>query len=309
MNLEPSNQTNLFGLDKYFDELINLYNKNILPNKILFSGQKGSGKSTLAYHLINYILSKDEQFPYNPNNYLINNDNKSFKLILNNTNMNFNLIDINKEKKSIDISQIRNLILNLNKSSFNNKPRFVLIDNIEFLNANSINALLKIIEEPMENIFFLLIHNNKKILPTLTSRCLNFKIKLSNSESLIIANKLIQSNFFESINKDLINYYMTPGLMYNLFKFGENNNIDLSNLNLKGFLSLLIENNYFKKDDFIKYIIYDFIEFYFTKRNNLEFNRIFENYNYFLKKIFNLKSFNLDEESLLIEFETKILNG
>ena len=102
---------------------------------------------------------------------------------------------------------------------------------------------------------------------------------------------------------------MTPGLMYNLFKFGENNNIDLSNLNLKGFLSLLIENNYFKKDDFIKYIIYDFIEFYFTKRNNLEFNRIFENYNYFLKKIFNLKSFNLDEESLLIEFETKILNG
>ena len=62
MNLEPSNQTNLFGLDKYFDS-INLYNKNILPNKILLSGQKGSGKSTLAYHLINYILSKDEQFP------------------------------------------------------------------------------------------------------------------------------------------------------------------------------------------------------------------------------------------------------
>ena len=44
-------------------------------------------------------------------------------------------------KKKIDIDQIRNLINNLNKSSLNSKPRFVLIDNIEYLNLNSINAL------------------------------------------------------------------------------------------------------------------------------------------------------------------------
>jgi DNA polymerase-3 subunit delta' len=78
-------------------------------------------------------------------------------------------------KKSIDINQIRNLILNLNKSSFNTKPRLVLIDNIELLNINSVNALLKIVEEPNENIYFILI-NNKKILPTLKSRCLNYNI-------------------------------------------------------------------------------------------------------------------------------------
>ena len=48
-----------------------------------------------------------------------------------------------EEKKNIDISQIRNLILTLNKSSFNTKPRFVLIDNIELLNINAVNALLK----------------------------------------------------------------------------------------------------------------------------------------------------------------------
>ena len=65
-------------------------------------------------------------------------------------------------EKNIDISQIRNLILNLSKSSFNNKPRFVLIDNIELLNNNSTNSLLKILEEPGENIYFILINNNKK---------------------------------------------------------------------------------------------------------------------------------------------------
>ena len=81
-------------------------------------------------------------------------------------------------KKNIDINQIRDLIVKLNKSSFNNKPRFVLIDNIEYLNINSINALLKILEEPNDNIIFILINNNKKVLPTLLSRCINFKISL-----------------------------------------------------------------------------------------------------------------------------------
>ena len=32
-------------------------------------------------------------------------------------------------------------------------------------------------------------------------------------------------------------------------------------------------------------------------------------YNYFLKKIENTKTFNLDEETLFMEFEDKILNG
>ena len=53
------------------------------------------------------------------------------------------------------------MIANLNKSSFNSKPRFILIDNIEFFNLNSINALLKILEEPPINCFFVLVNNNR----------------------------------------------------------------------------------------------------------------------------------------------------
>ena len=64
--------------------------------------------------------------------YLLN----EIKLITNKSNPNFILIDIDTDKKSIDINQIRNLILTLNKSSFNIKPRFVLIDNIELMNTN-----------------------------------------------------------------------------------------------------------------------------------------------------------------------------
>ena len=116
MNLIPKNQINLYGLEKEFDQFVNLFNKNKLPNKIMLSGQKGNGKSTLSYHLINYFLSLDEENPYDIKNYTINKDNKSFRLIQNNANPNFFLLDIKADKKLIEINQIRTLIDNLNKS-------------------------------------------------------------------------------------------------------------------------------------------------------------------------------------------------
>ena len=85
------------------------------------------------------------------------------------------------------------MITYTNKSTFNNKARFILIDNIENLNKNSVNALLKIIEEPNENIFFILINNNEKnILPTLKSRCLTFKINFTFNESINISNQILR---------------------------------------------------------------------------------------------------------------------
>ena len=68
MNLDPSNQLNLLGHENYFLELTSLFLKDKLPNKILLSGEKGIGKSTLAYHLINFILSHDEEMSYDLQN-------------------------------------------------------------------------------------------------------------------------------------------------------------------------------------------------------------------------------------------------
>ena len=303
MNLSPSTQINLFGLKNFFLELTNLFDQKKFPNKILLSGEKGSGKCTLAYHIINYILSKDEDFAYDKENFLINEQNKSFKLIQNRSNPNFNLIDISEDKKFIDINQIRDLISNMNKSSFNDKIRFVLIDNIEFLNKNSVNALLKILEEPNKNVHFILIHNNKKILPTLSSRCLNFKISLTHNQSIEIANSIFGENVLNKINQDLIHHYLTPGNFYNLIKFSENFEVDLTAITLKEFITVIIEQNYYKKDNAIKHMLYDFIELFFRNNN---FSNL---YSYFLKKIDDCKKFNLDEESLLMEFEAKVLNG
>ena len=309
MNIEPIKQLKLFGLGKFFNELVELDNKSKLPNKILLSGNKGLGKSTLAYHFTNYILSKDEEFSYDLDKYEINTKSRSFKTILNRSNPNFKLIDVHLEKKFIDINQIRELINDLNKSSFNNKPRIILIDNIELLNVNSINALLKILEEPSTNIYFILIHNNKKILPTLLSRCLNFKIFLTHQESLKVANNLLEGQLTDIINPELINFYSSPGNIYKLVSFGVKNNYELKEFDLKDFINLMIKDNQYKKDVIIRSLIFDFIEFYFRKINLSITSSIYEKYTYFINRISETKKFNLDEESLFHEFEYKILNG
>ena len=306
MNLKPENQTRLFGLNNQLKEFIDLFHKDKLPNKILLSGPKGIGKSTLSYHLINYILSIGEKYSYDLDNSTINEENRSFKLIKNKSNPNFTLIDVNPKKKSIDINQIRDLIVDINKSSFNNKLRFVLIDNIEFLNLNSINALLKILEEPTLNTHFILINNNKKLLSTIKSRCLNYKITLKNKDSVNICNQLFDENIYNLINEELLDYYFTPGKIYNLIRYSNENNINLKSLTLNDLILLIIKNSHYKNDIYLKIIIYDLIELFLLKKFSLEYSNFFS---YFINRLEKIRKFNLDEESLFLELKTKLLNG
>ena len=312
MNINPSANTKLYGMDTYFKEIINLYDLKKMPNKIILSGKSGLGKSTLAYHIVNYILSKDEEYKYDLNKMIINLDNRSYKLLQNKSHPNFYLIDLIEEKKSIDIGQIREMITYTNKSSFNNLPRFILIDNIENLNKNSINALLKIVEEPNENIFFILIHNNeKKILPTLKSRCLTFKINFTFDQSLAVSNLLYGKDILKIINYDLISYYNTPGEFTKLINFSEEKNIDLKDSPLKVLLHTLIDNGYYKKNPFVKKLLINFIELFFLKEYKISRTKksLFNFYHNFITKIHNTEKFNLDEESLFLEFKSRLLNG
>jgi DNA polymerase-3 subunit delta' len=307
--LEPINQTKLYGLEKYFTELVNFYKNGNYPNKILFSGQKGIGKATLAFHFINYVLTINDEKKYDIESYQINSESPEFKTINNKSNTNLITIDVNEDKKSIDINQIRELIINLNKSSFNKKPRFVLIDNIELLNINSINALLKILEEPNENINFILIHNNRKILSTLLSRCINFKISLSNNDYLKISNQLLNNDLNNLVSNELINYYFTPGEIYQLVQFSSENDYDLSNIDLKNFLKILINDTQYKKNNFINNMMYSLMEFYFRKLNQSFSKLLNEKYSYFIKRISDTKTYNLDKESLFMEFNEEILDA
>ena len=311
MYLKPSENNYLFGMSYFFNEIIDLYNNKKMPNKILLSGKKSLGKSTLAYHIINYILSSNEDYKYIIEEFMINKENKSYKLVQNRSHPNFYLIDLIDEKKNIDVTQIREMIVYTNKSCFNNMPRFILIDNIENLNKNSINALLKIIEEPNEGIFFILINNSEKqILPTLKSRCLIFKIHLTFKQSIDIANQLLNKNILDHVSSDFISHYISPGEIINLINLADDKKINFLKHDLESLIKLLINNAYYKKNKIIKKILINFIELFFLKEyRSTNTKKSFLNfYHDFFSKLKNVEKFNLDEESFFLEFKSKLLH-
>ena len=307
MNFNSSSQKKLFGYEKEFDDLVFLYTQNNFPNKIILKGKKGIGKCTFAYHLINYIFSINENNSYDLKNKLINESNYSYKCVLDNIHPNFFLIDLKENRSMIDISQIREMISFSNKTSLNNNIKIVLIDNSEHLNLNSINALLKILEEPNEKLCFILIHDSKKkIFETIKSRCLVYNMNLNYKKKLEIMNSLININY----KNNLINYYSTPGEIINLYNFCVNNDIDFMNIEINEILKKINNSKMLKNSPYVKENILNFMEMH-IRNNILESNFDFKNYeiyNFFIKKIKFLKTYNLDIESLIIEFNSKFVN-
>ena len=310
MSLNSSTNINLYGYNHFFLELVNLYNKKKLPNKIIFSGNKGIGKATFAYHLINYIFSLNENDKYNIDNNKINKNNYSYNLVTKNYHPNFFLISNEEDKTNIEISKIREMINYTNKSSFNDKYKVIMIDNVEYLNKNSVNALLKVIEEPNDKIYFFLIHeSNKKILDTLRSRCIKYNLSINNEEKSSIINKLLDNEFYNNLNNDFKNFYNSPGDIFFLNSFFKDNDIN-EQISIDEFLKLIINKSLFKKNLYIKNNLSNFVELYFNKKISFFKSKdlIYHLYNYYLKKISDCNKYNLDIESVLIEFNRKILN-
>ena len=308
--MEPITQTKLYEYSDLFSLLIRLENDSSLPNKFIISGRKGIGKSTFAYHFVNYLFSKDEENKYNLRNFEINKNNRSYNLVKKKTHPNFLLIDIVENKKIIDISQIRNMLEFSNKSSFNNKNKIILIDNIEYLNINSANALLKVLEEPNEKLIFILIHNSaKKILSTIKSRCIVFNKNIKSDDNIKIFEKVSNKSFNHDINKEFINPYMSVGDLYRITKFSEENNLNLRDINPKDFLDIILDVGNKKPVKDLNLIIrFMQIYFYNTLLKNFSY-KLFDQQSYFYQKLDNASKYNLDLDNIFLEFKNRVLNG
>ena len=233
----PIKQKSLFLYNYYINFFYKLYKKKLLPNTILLSGQSGLGKSTFAYHFINSILSENEDYAYDFKTCKINILNKSFQFINKNCHPNFYLIENLEDKKIIDVSQIRELSKFINKTSYEKQIKFILVNNAECLNIQSINALLKITEEPGPNTYFIFIHDiSVKQVETLKSRCIEFKIFFTHSDKKKILENLL--NYYnldikKELYENLISFYDSPGNILNIIELINNEVIEPDNLDLK----------------------------------------------------------------------------
>jgi len=311
--INPRDTLKLYGYEKYFNNFIKLYKNGNLPRSVLLSGLSGSGKSTFFYHFINYIFSKNESHSYNLNKNEINKNNKSFNLIQNFVHPNFYLLEENEVQGLIKVNQVRELLKFTNKSAFRDNLKFVLINNAESLNLNSSNALLKNLEEPPENTFFFIIHNNFTTLSeTIKSRCIQFNIHFNTTEKKNILNQ-ISKNYDLTYSDNLLNKFVSHESPGNILRYLINLNLDKKNI-MPDLLSTIL---YFtkkmrdKKDadliNFIKILIENFYYDLSIKNSNY-INNYTINKNKIIKMIHEMKIYNLDKKNLLIAVDNILIN-
>ena len=297
----------IYGYDDLFNFFIKLDGEERIPNKFILSGNKGIGKSTFAYHLINYILSKNEKDKYDTINYKINDENRSYKLIKDLTHPNFFLIDADEGKEQISIDKIRKSFDFINKSSMNNDFRIILIDNAEYLNQSSGNALLKIIEEPNEKLIFILVHDiSYKLLDTIKSRCIIFKKVFSREETISIFEKIVNQNFSDIFENNFLSKFMSIGDLIYLKQFSEEYKLK-EKIDNKNILNIYLMNKYNKNNKRIQKIILKLMQIYLYQINMNSFNeKNYIWYNSFFKKITEANIYNLDIGNLYFEFQKKM---
>jgi len=196
-----------------------LLQRENFSNAFIVSAPKGSGKSKTILEIVEKVL--------------VSSDIRCS-----------NLLWVKSEKEKILIAQIRGIYNFLGKTSYNKKPRIIVIDPADCLNAQSSNALLKILEDCNSNTYFILLTNNlNNLLRTVRSRCINFKLPVNQNKNSGLDDKMNQS------------LYITNGIAGSAKALIEESGLE--------FYQLILEVlDKFDKD---VQILYKFLDKYFAK--------------------------------------------
>jgi DNA polymerase-3 subunit delta' len=150
-----------------------------LHHAYLFFGPSGVGKERMAIRLVQALLC---QTPY-PMSTELNQplgacgSCHACQTVAQQLHPDFHVIQREVGSKGslateIKIQQIRDLQQALSLKAFNGGRRVILIHEADRMGQATANALLKALEEPGENTFFILLTDRfKAVLPTIASRC------------------------------------------------------------------------------------------------------------------------------------------
>ena len=306
-HIDPKNSLNLYGLRDKLDFLIKLHNSKKLPRVLMLTGKKGIGKFTLINHFLSYIYDNEN---YDRINNSINSKTQFYKQYLN--NMFPNIIHLKGDNfRNIRINDIRDLKSKILKTSILEKKRFIILDDIELFNTNSLNALLKIIEEPSSENYFILINNKtKSLIDTIHSRSLEINISMTNEMRIKVIESLIKKNDLD-IFIDFNSLSLTPGDFLSFNEICKENEINIDDDYLRN-LKLLL--SIYKKDKNISIInmILFLTDYYFynrkeKKQDNLD--KVMNDKSYVINNINKFIEFNLNQTSLINSINNKLFNG
>ena len=188
-----------------------------------------------------------------------------------------------------------------------------MIENVEMLNQNASNALLKVIEEPSINTFFFITYNNSYfLLDTIKSRCTKFKIFFTENEKKNILDSLINQYSLADVRSQLYEhlFFDTPGNIIKYFLSVNEEKSDYPDSNLDKIFLLIDKYKIKKTPEILNFLCTSIEKFYYDLivSHNQNSSAIFYNYNLMLTKINNMKKLNLDEKATFLWIKKILIN-
>ena len=172
----PRRFADVVGQDHVVNALRNALQQDRVHHAFLFSGTRGVGKTTLARILAKAVNCEQGQQaePCGECGTCRSVDEGRF----------IDLIEIDAASRT-RVDDTREILDNVQYAPTQGRYKIYLIDEVHMLSGHSFNALLKTLEEPPPHVKFLLATTDPQKLPaTILSRCLQFNLRLLNTQEI-----------------------------------------------------------------------------------------------------------------------------
>jgi len=166
----------VIGQDKILSLLDYSLKINAVAHAYLIVGPRYVGKGTLAFNLAQALNCDGPELPCG--------QCRSCQRILERKHADVTPVGLDS-KTEIGIDDIRYLQRIANLPPYEGKYKVFIIDGAEYLSTEAANSLLKILEEPPQNVVWLLLAaEDGHLLPTIISRCQRLELKPVPSEQV-----------------------------------------------------------------------------------------------------------------------------
>lgn len=184
----PKNFDEVVGQDYTIQMLKNAYNDNKLSHAFIFTGPRGTGKTSTA-KLLAKLINCENPVDGKP-------CEKCFSCL--NYHDNPDVVEIDAASNT-GVDNIREIINNAKIAPSFSKYKVYIIDEVHMLSTSAFNALLLTLEEPPQNIIFILATTEIQNVPvTILSRCQRFDFNRISTDK--IYDTLLKACKIENIN-------------------------------------------------------------------------------------------------------------